>query len=224
MFDVPSYMDELLSSMKKLYSDRLLYVGLQGSYLRGEATENSDLDIVVILDSLTADDLRAYRNLVNCLPSPDKACGFICGKQEMKDWNPLEICSMVHGTKDYYGKLVDFVPCYSKEDIVNFIKLSVGNLYHEICHRYIHADIQKNRRNLPGTYKGVFFILQNLYFLKDGVFYPDKQALLSNLSSEDRAVLEMGMKLGRAEDYDFPEAFELLLSWCKNCLSRINQF
>ncbi|MBQ9141799.1 MAG: nucleotidyltransferase domain-containing protein [Lachnospiraceae bacterium] len=36
-----------MDSTKDEFGDRLLYVGLQGSYLRGEATESSDIDIMV---------------------------------------------------------------------------------------------------------------------------------------------------------------------------------
>ncbi len=152
MFHIEHYMERLIYELKERFSDRLLYVGLQGSYLRDEATENSDLDVVVIVDGLSAKDLAAYKTIVEALPDSDKACGFICGRKEMASWNPLEICNFVYGTKDYYGKISDFVPTYTKDDVVNFIKLSVGNLYHELCHRYVHADTEKNKRKLPGSY------------------------------------------------------------------------
>ena len=58
--------------------------------------------------------------------------------------------------------------------------LSVNNLYHEICHRYIHADREKSVAKLPGTYKGVFFVLQNLYYLTHGKFVVTKEELLQN--------------------------------------------
>ena len=212
--------------LRTQFADRLLYVGLQGSYLRGEATERSDLDAVVMIDGLKVEDLAAYRAIVESLPNPEKACGFICGRQEMANWNPLEICNFLYGTKDYYGKIVDYVPVCTKNDVVNFIKLSAGNMYHELCHRYIHADAQKNKRNLVGTYKGVFFILQSVYYLKDGIFYPTKKELLEHLDADDKPVMEMAAELGKAKDYDFEEAFALLLSWCQRILvenSRICQ-
>ena len=215
MFEIESYMECLIAMLKERFDVRLLFVGLQGSYLRGEATEHSDLDVVVILDGLTAGDLAAYRAIVESLPNPEKACGFICGRQEMANWNPMEICSFLHGTKDYYGKIADYVPAYTKNDVINFIKLSAGNMYHELCHRYIHADAQRNKRNLVGTYKGVFFILQSLYYLKDGAFYPTKNEIIPHLDADDRAVLEMALKLHSAGDYGFEEAFALLLSWCQ---------
>ena len=48
MFRVDEYISSLIELLKIAYGDRLLYIGLQGSYLRGEATENSDIDIMVV--------------------------------------------------------------------------------------------------------------------------------------------------------------------------------
>lgn len=221
MFFVDVYMDKLICALKAQFADRLLYVGLQGSYLRGEATENSDLDVVVILEDLTAVDLAAYKAIVNSLEMPEMACGFICGRQEMAHWNPLESCNFLYGTQDRYGKLADFVPAYTREDVVNFVKLSVGNLYHELCHRYVHADVAKNRKKLPQSFKSVFFILQSLYYLKDGVFYPTKQELLKHLCPDDRSVMELSHRLNREAEYDFEEAFQKLLRWCQNLLANV---
>ena len=222
MIQVELYMKDLVYALKKQFADRLLYVGLQGSYLRNEATASSDLDAIVIVDGLSSKDLATYRTIINTLPSPEKSCGFICGKQEMEHWNPLEICNFVFGTKDYYGKITDFVPPFTKNDIKNFIKLSVGNLYHELCHRYVHADDAKNKSKLPGTYKGVFFILQSLYYLKDGCFYSSKKEILDHLEADDKKVLEMANHLHAAADYDFESAFSLLFCWCQRILNEVN--
>ena len=50
MFDLDSYLNALISNCRAAFGKRLLYVGLQGSWLRGEAHENSDIDVMVILD------------------------------------------------------------------------------------------------------------------------------------------------------------------------------
>lgn len=57
------------SLLKKTFGDRIYFVGLQGSYGRGEATEASDIDLVVILDKLTVDDIKIYSNMIDTLPS-----------------------------------------------------------------------------------------------------------------------------------------------------------
>ena len=68
------------------------------------------------------------------------------------------------------------VPEYTENDVRTFVKMSLGNLYHEICHRYIHAPKEKNIAKLPYTYKSVFFILQNLHYLESGMFVGTKKS------------------------------------------------
>ncbi len=144
MIDIENYIWQLIELLKQQFASRLLYVGLQGSYLRGEATESSDIDIMVVIDVLGVSDLDAYRTAIQSLEHFDKSCGFICSKEDLANWNPLEICHLLNCTKDYFGVLGELVPTYSENDIRNFIKMSVNNLYHEICHRYIHADLNKS--------------------------------------------------------------------------------
>lgn len=218
MYNVEEYMQNITEVLKRNFEDRLLYVGLQGSYLRGEATENSDIDVVIIIDELSVQDLGLYKQIISEFDAPEKSCGFICGRAEIQKWNPLEICNFVYGTKDYYGRITDFLPRYTREDVINFTKLSVGNLYHEICHRYIHADMKKNMVKLPYAYKNVFFMLQSLYYLQTGIFYPTKKELISCLSGKDKEAMERANRLMSGKDFNFEEEFNFLFQWCKEVL------
>ena len=215
MVNIRSYLSSLTQLLGQQFGDRLLYIGLQGSHLRNEATEHSDIDIMVIIDQLGIADLDAYRAAIESLDHFDKSCGFICSKADMANWNPLEICHLLHSTKDYFGVLREFVPNYTQQDIRNFVKLSVNNLYHEICHRYIHASAEANRTALPATYKGVFFILQNLHYLTHGEFIGTKAELLTVLDGKNRAVLERAMS---NDSFDFDDSFALLFTWCQETL------
>lgn len=47
MFNLSEYMKNLTSELTRVFGDRLFYIGLQGSYARGEADESSDLDVMV---------------------------------------------------------------------------------------------------------------------------------------------------------------------------------
>ncbi len=221
MFELEKYLDALLTSSKDTFDKRLLYVGLQGSYLRNEADENSDIDIMVIIDEMTVHDLNDYKNILISIGYFDRSCGFICGKSEMANWNPLEICQLLHTTKDLYGKLSDFVPAYTVEDEKNYIKLSLGNLFHELCHCYIHSDREKNIARLPLTYKSVFYIIQNMYYIDSGIFIAAKRELIKHLKNKDREVMETAIKLKDKEEYDFNFAFDVLFTWCQNAIITI---
>ena len=221
MFKTDVYIPALIELLKAAYKERLLYVGLQGSYLRNEATDHSDIDIMVVIRDMSVADLAKYREAISSLEDYDKSCGFICGIEELKNWNPLEICHLLHTTKDYYGTLAKLVPEYAETDVRNFVKMSLGNLYHEICHRYIHAPKEKNISKLPFTYRSVFFILQNLYYLNSGKFVGTKKELREALSGKDRLVLEAAISLSNGTEFDFDKAFALLFTWCKETIRSI---
>ena len=218
MFGLEKYLNDLLALIKEKFDKRLLYVGLQGSYLRNEADEYSDIDIMVIIDEMTVHDLDDYKRVLISIGYFERSCGFICGKSEMANWNPLEVCQLLHTTKDLYGKLADFVPTYTVEDEKNYIKLSLGNLFHEICHRYIHSDREKNVVRLPLTYKSVFFIIQNMYYIDSGIFIDKKRELIKHLKNKDKEVVEMAIMLKDNKEYDFNYAFDLLFTWCQNAI------
>lgn len=221
MFRIDEYIDELIDLLKNAFGERLVYIGLQGSYLRNEETKNSDIDIMAVIDNISVEDLQTYQKALVSVGNFDKSCGFICGKADLEHWNPLEICHLLNTTKDYYGELKKLVPSYTMEDERNYVKLSLNNLYHEICHRYVHADREYNISKLPITCKSVFFIMQHLYYLSSGYFIPTKRELLACVQDEDKIVLELSLSLQNDMDYDFEEAFLVLFNWCQNALARI---
>ena len=218
MFDLDKYLADLILNSRSAFGERLLYIGLQGSWLRGEAHENSDIDIMVILDGLSVRDMDTYRGILKGIGFYEKSCGFICGKDEMKRWNPLEVCQLCHTTKDLVGVLTDYLPPATREDEINYVNLSLGNLYHELCHRYIHADREKNAAKFRGTCKSVFYLIQNLHFLESGHFILSRKELNEAVPEEDRIVLEMAEL---PDDYDFDQAFSSLFAWCKSAFARI---
>lgn len=222
MFRIDEYMDSLISVLKESFEKRLLYIGLQGSYLRHEEKQNSDIDIMAVVDGLSVTDLGIYREALISVGNYNKSCGFICGKTELENWNPLEICHLLNTTKDYYGQLKKLVPAYSLDDERNYVKLSLNSLFHEICHRYIHADRQYNISKLPEMYKSVFYILQNLYYLDSGNFVLTKHDLLECVQGEDKSVLEWSVSLQEKNyDYDFDAAFSVLFHWCQSRMNTV---
>ena len=221
--DIQVYLSRLIDGLTHTFGDRLLYVGLQGSYLRGEATETSDIDVMVIFDEIDASTLDTYRELLIAVGDYDRSCGFVCSREDMAAWNTPEVCHLLHTTRDLYGRLADFVPAYTREDVIQYVKVSVGNLYHELCHRYIHASRETNQSHLAMTCKAVFFILQNIHYLKTGSFVATKKELLEALEGDDREILALSLRLSEGESPDFENAFAELLRWCQGTLTQWSQ-
>ena len=220
MFDLDKYLADLILNCRTAFGERLLYMGLQGSWLRREAHENSDIDVMVILDRFSVRDMDIYRGILKEIGFYEKSCGFICGKDEMKRWNPLEVCQLRHTTKDLFGALTDYLPPATREDEINYVKLSLGNLYHELCHRYIHADRDKNAARFRSTCKRAFYLIQNLHFLESGRFLLRRSELKEVAEEEDRIILEMA---DLPDGYNFDQAFASLFAWCQSAFARIEQ-
>jgi len=224
MLDHERWMAELLEKLKETFGDRLLFFGLQGSYLRGEAHDGSDIDAMTVLDTLTHMDLLRYRAVVRTMDHAELACGFICGREELKNWPRYEIIPLMYGTKPLYGELIPLLPEANEEDLKDHIRISTANLYHEVCHRFIYS--KKGADGLRGCFKSTFFILQELYLLWTGCWFQDRNALRAALNDEERELL------CRIEEWDilneeraeYPdEWFRLLERFCQKTLKEVSQ-
>lgn len=191
MVDINSWMAQLIEKLEAHFGRRLLFVGLQGSYQRGEAHEGSDIDAVVILDRLTMDELVAYRDILAALPKSDKACGFIAGRDEVQSWPKHELFQFVNDTRALYGHMEDFLPPIDKEDVVESVKIGAATLYHAAVHGAVHGagDMQA----LRALYKSAFFLLQAVHYLRTAHYVRSKRELLPLLEGAEQKILGIEM-------------------------------
>ena len=103
MFDINVWLDIIIKKLQNEFEQRLLFVGLQGSYNRGEATQSSDIDLVVILDNLSFEDLKRYHSIIDSMPDKDKSCGFISGREELQNWSKSDLFQFFYDTKSLIG-------------------------------------------------------------------------------------------------------------------------
>ena len=139
MIEPQTWVADALARMKKAFGPRLAYL-VQGSYRRGEATETSDIDLVVLLDTVEPVDLDIYRSIVHALPEGHKACGFCSGTEEFFHWPRHELLPFSMDTDDYYGRLKDFLPPLSQEDARAGAKIGASALLHLLTHSYLYAE------------------------------------------------------------------------------------
>ena len=219
MLDAVTCMNDLALRLRAAFGERLIYLGLQGSYARGEADEQSDLDVMCVLEGLTASDLDAYRQIILQLPWAEKACGFICGREELAAWNPLEIACLLRSTQDWVGSLKALVPESTREDLRRYVQLSAGNLYHELCHRRIYRGAARSVEALPRCGKTALYILQALALLETGSF-PRTMAELTTLPNALDAQVAARVPELRRGDAPREQDFSLMLDWCRQVLGR----
>ena len=215
------YTENMISDLRAAFGDRLCCVGLQGSYLRGEAHEGSDLDLMVVIDALTPADLAVYRACLANRGDTIPSCGFLCGRAELAAWNPQEILHLRHSTKDLYGTLAPLLPQVDMDEHRRYVRLALGNLYHALCHRYVHGAEQGRAKSLLGHEKELFFLLQDLHFLRTGEFPPSRAALYDALPSDDRAVWDAVKAMCGNSDEAYEDAFAAVFTWCQKTLAEI---
>lgn len=189
-FDVNEWVNDLAEKLKNVFAQRLLFVGLQGSYRRGEAKPTSDIDIVVILDKLSIDDLKAYKRIISSMPEKEKACGFISGQKELKNWPKMDIFQFQHDTKPVFGTLNNLVPLIKKQDIKDYIKTSSANLYHMAVHSYLYDD---NYDNFKAIKKSLLFLFQTIVYLDTGKYFATNKELVNILTKEQKEMLEVNI-------------------------------
>lgn len=216
--NISEWTGRLIASLEEAFQQRLLFVGLQGSYQRNEATEESDIDIVTVLEQLSVEDLDCYLTLVRAMPYGEKACGFICGKKELLHWPGYDLFQLAHDTKPLFGELAPLLKEIRPKDVAAAVRIGSANLYHGACHSFLY---NKDRgKALAELYKTVFFILQAKYFYESGNYISEKKKLLTLLQAEDRRVLDICLR--RKELFSSPveekRCFELLLQWCSKNL------
>ena len=216
-FDVDIWLDTTIEKLQEKFSQNLLFVGLQGSYNRGEATDSSDIDLIVILENLTFEDLKRYRLIIDSLPHKEKACGFISGKNELQKWSKADMFQFYYDTKSLYGKLEDIIQPPSLDEIKQSIKISSENLYHATVHSFVHSnDYVEDLQNL---YKMTFFILQAKYFVQTNNYIPTKKQLVEQLNETEKEILNICINKENILNYSQSEIetfYCKLIEWCSS--------
>lgn len=187
--NIDEWLNIAIEKLQKVFKEKLLFVGLQGSYNRGEATNESDIDLVVILDKLNFEDLKKYRKIINEMPNKELACGFISGKEELQSWSKADLFQFFYNTKSLVGKLEDIIQPPSIEDIKKSIKTSSETLYHAAVHSFVHSA--NYAEDLQSLYKMTFFILQAKYFVETNIYIKTQKELAECLHGVDRYILEI---------------------------------
>ena len=207
MVDIENWMGELAEKLTGRFGPRLLFLGLQGSYGRGEAGEDSDIDVAAVLDRVELADLDAYRAIARQMPEGEKACGFLCGARELKSWPKYDLCQLARDVRAYRGELL---PPMGRKDLVEAAAIGASGIYHAAVHTYLYAPKEEWPGFLEGAHKGAFFTLRALHELRTGENVRAKRELLPRLVGEEREILAYSLFHPKEE----PEAaFARLLRW-----------
>ena len=213
MINISTWLKNFTETLDKTFGDRVFFIGLQGSYARGEATESSDIDIVVILDELTPSDIRAYSEMLDGLESRELICGFLSGKDEILSWEPSDLFQFYHDTKEIRGSLDALIPLLDAEAVKRAVKIGACNVYHGCVHNMVH---EKDTEILRGLYKSASFAVQAIVFEQTGRYFSSLRELLTAASPDDAVIIETILHLKNSGAVDFDKMSESLFNWAKN--------
>ena len=216
MIDIKNWMNTFLDALNTTFSDRVWFVGLQGSYGRDEATETRDIDVVIILDQLSATDIQAYNEMLNCLPYRELICGFLSGKDELLNWESSDLFQFYYDTTPIKGSLDELLAVIDEASIDRAIKIGACNIYHGCVHNMLH---EKSDDILRELYKSASFVVQAIAFRQTGKYLKQQKELLRVVSSDECGIIETFLSLKSGGKVDFYLMSEALFAWSKKWIT-----
>jgi predicted nucleotidyltransferase len=212
MVEMTMWMNTFLQALDQVFGERVWFVGLQGSYGRGEATQTSDIDMVVILDRLSATDIKAYHTMLDTLPHRELLCGFLSGKDELLCWEPSDLFQFYYDTQPIKGSLDELLSVIDHTAVHRAIKMGVCNIYHGCVHNMLY---EKSDEILKGLYKSASFVVQAIVFQQTGQYVRKQTDLSGVVTDDEKTILEIFATLKNGGKVDFDTMSQVLFNWSK---------
>ena len=216
VIDIAAWMKEFLQALNESFENRVWFVGLQGSYGRGEATEASDIDVVVILDELAVADIQSYNTMLDSLSHRELICGFLSGKDEIMNWEPSDLFQFYHDTTPILGSLDEILLAVDESAVNRAIKIGACNIFHGCVHNMLY---EKSEDILRGLYKSASFVIQAIAFKQTGNYIKHQKELLQVVSPDEQIIIDTFLKMKHLELVDFNLMSETLIVWSKKWIS-----
>ena len=216
MIDITTWMQSFLQTLNKTFANRVWFVGLQGSFARGEATETSDIDIVVILDELSAIDIRTYNAMLDTLSNRELICGFLSGKDDIMNWEPSDLFQFCHDTTPIKGSLDQVLAVVDESAVNRAIKIGACNIFHGCVHNMLH---EKSEDILRELYKSASFVVQAIVFKQTGSYIKHQEELLAVATPNEQTIINTFFSLKNGGTVDFISMSDALFAWVKQWIS-----
>jgi predicted nucleotidyltransferase len=215
MIEIHSWVEQFSKRLHGTFGERTWFIGLQGSYGRGEATETSDIDLVVILDELSAADISAYNEMLDTLPQRELICGFLAGKNELLHWEPYDLFQLYYDTTPIKGSLDELLPLLDGNAVNSAIRIGACNIFHGCVHNMLY---EKSEDILKGLYKAASFVVQAICFEQTGNYIRHQKDLLPLVSDEDAEIAETFIQLKNGGTADLQAMSESLFRWAQKLI------
>lgn len=210
MIEIKSWMTHFLQELDAHFGKRAWFVGLQGSYGRGEATEASDIDIVVILNELTSRDIQTYKRMLEGLPNRELICGFLAGKNEILNWDAADLFQFYHDTLPVRGSLDELLLRIDDAAVNRAIKTGACNIYHGCVHNMLY---EQSDDILKALYKSASFVVQAICYKQSGRYIRLQKDLLNAVGPDEQPIVSTFLHLKNSGETEFEAMSEALFVW-----------
>lgn len=224
--EVNKWLADFVERLRNTFSERLIFVGHHGSWARGEAGPESDIDTIVILDHIESKDLTVYRDVIDAMSDAKRlASSFLGSISELRVWPRTDMVQLYYGCKSLHGTLDGLVDKPIDTDFIEDIRIKAAENLHLARHYLLHPhDLGKVVHKLYNPFKCCFFALQSWILLRDGKFLERKDDLLNSLSdADDREVICIARdwsELNQDRESRPLYYIQLLERWSRNMLSK----
>ena len=215
MIDVETWISQYAEKVEAAFPNRICFIGLQGSYARGDATYDSDIDVVAIFNTLDITDIAAYGAVLDTLPYRELVCGFISGKAELSSWETSELFQFYYDTTPIKGDLDELLDLIDIDAVKRAVLIGACSIYHTCVHNMLHS---RDAETLRGLYKAAAFVVQAKHFCRTRRYVRSRTALINEVEFDDERILkcEKALKCGGGADFDIMS--EYLFTWSQGVI------
>lgn len=208
--DIQCWLHDFTDKLMAVFGKKIVFLGLQGSYARGEHTDGSDIDVVVIFDSLDFETLKTYKQFISSMPCSEKICGFVSGREELSAWDKADLFQFYYDTKPMAGSLDMLIKRPGRAEAAKAVHVNVCSLYHMCSHNYLHAA---DKDVLKSLYKAAAFVVRAKYFAENGIYISRFKELSEKAGNEEKEILKIAERIKNEGTVDFEADSCRLLTW-----------
>jgi predicted nucleotidyltransferase len=229
-FEVDQWLADFLAKLKERFSKRLVFVAHHGSWGRGEAREESDIDCMVVVDHIDDADLAAFRDIVSSMPDAEKlGSGILMSVSELKQTPRSYLVQFFHGRKVLYGSIEGIIEPPTSEDLIGDIRIKADDNLHAARHYLLFPhDLPVVVHKLKYHFKNCFYALQSWHLLTQGKFIATKNETLERLEDpHDKEVVRVARDWFKLTDDLTARSryyIELLERWSRGMFRKLETF
>lgn len=215
-----AFLTEYEEALDAAFGERVLFIGLQGSRARGEHRDDSDYDVVVILNELTPGDIETYHRMVLGLTHAELACGFLAGCADLMAWDPADLFSLCADTVPVRGTLQEAWARLDKEAYHAAAWAGVCAVFHGCVHNMIY---ERSNKILRGLIKQATFAIRACQSVRTGVIPRTVPDMLKDASNQETPVLNMFTAVRNGEEMSFGHASGVLFEWAQSAVLELGK-